>query len=212
MLYEREVVSVTQYLMVLWKYDLGDDLNPSEGDRPVALSALVKAEQLEGLQLTLRSKKLHGIYSRVWTDRATDAARSCKWLTDRKLAAKTEALVMALQDGVLHTNVYRAKITKDGTNPQCRLCEEETVAHILSTCQANRALYRQRHNKALFILLKAVLVELGILIPKYLKARGGSVQSGVEETKSVKVLVDQVICTERRMFERRPDLVVVWKS
>ncbi len=48
-----------------------------------------------------------------------------EWVRQGKLDAKTESLMMAAQDGVHHTNAYRARVQKMGNREQCRSCGEE---------------------------------------------------------------------------------------
>jgi len=48
-----------------------------------------------------------------------DYKRCHVWLTDGRVRAVTEALIVATQDGVLYTNRYQAVIVKNGTDPKC---------------------------------------------------------------------------------------------
>ena len=68
------------------------------------------------------------------------------------LGAKSECYLLAAQDGVLKTNVYRAKIFHEDVSPQCRMCEmEESTAHILAKCPIHFNLYKARHDKVLYL-------------------------------------------------------------
>ena len=68
------------------------------------------------------------------------------WLTNGRVRAETEALVVAAQDGV---NRYQAVILKNGTDPQRRVCRDgvEMIGHILTSFEAHTwSLIKERHD------------------------------------------------------------------
>jgi len=69
----------------------------------------------------------------------TDTEGFHAWVTDGWVRAETEALVIVVQDGAFHTSRYQAKVLKNGTDPQCRVCWNgvETIGHILSIGEAH---------------------------------------------------------------------------
>ena len=86
---------------------------------------------------------------------------------------------------------------------------EETLGHILSACPAHQwNLYKERHDRVLLQLAKAVLSHLGLPIPNDLTGKGGVAKPGVAWTGETRVLIDQEIPTDRSIKHRRPDLVV----
>ena len=60
----------------------------------------VKTEQLEELRETSSSKNIHGVYYKQCDD-SEDTSGCHIWLTDGRFQARTEALVVAAQDGVI---------------------------------------------------------------------------------------------------------------
>jgi len=46
------------------------------------------------------------------------------WLRQGKQRAKTEALVVAAQDGVIMTRAYQSRVLKKSVSPMCRKCHK----------------------------------------------------------------------------------------
>ena len=70
-----------------------------------------------------------------------------------RFRGRTEALIVAAQDGVVHTRTYRVRVLKewDCASESCRLSAQETLGHILSSCpQHAQSLYKERHNRILY--------------------------------------------------------------
>lgn len=63
-------------------------------------------------------------------------------------------------------------------------------------------------NEVLYQLVKAVASSLEVRIPNALRGPGGVLRPGTMGTRSKKLLINQVIPTERRVPHSRPDLVV----
>ncbi len=79
-----------------------------------------------------RGKKLHGPFRKT-----IELKGSFLWLTRGRFSARSEALIQAAQDGVIHTAAFRAHVLKRDCSPLCRWCSEssETVGHLLSACK-----------------------------------------------------------------------------
>ncbi len=189
-------IEEAKQVLVDYRADSGGSSTP---DGTVAMAgnkagAEMRARQTERLWRRLEAKKLHGVHARVLRQASTDRARS---VVEGKLQAETEALIVAAQDGVVRTNVYRAKILKEpGASPKCRGCErEESLAHVLSKCPVQRVLYDSRHDKVLYLLAKEVFTALKVPIPSNMTAPGGEMKRGVVSRKGLKILVDQSIPT-----------------
>ena len=186
-------------------------------------------KQLEEMQKKLRNKVVHGQFARYISGSLTnkgDAAHQCRreleregtdpkasvqWLREGQLDPETEGIIVAAQDGVTHTRAYCSRILKKPGPTKCRACGkgQETLGHILSACPVHMwTLYKERHDRVLFLLVKAICGSLGICIPATWSRQGGVATPAVLGTKSKKVLVDQVIPTDRPVTECRPDLYV----
>ncbi len=117
---------------------------------------------------------------------------------------------MIAQDGVTHTRWYHNKFVERGPT-ECRVCgtDVETIEHILGFCDGYLwGLYKERHDRILFLLVKAVMKSLGLTVPKAMSASGGVAAAGVWGPKGKQILVDQLIPTKRLIKERKPDLIV----
>ena len=125
-----------------------------------------------------------------------------------ELNAETDGIIVEAQDVVTHTRAYLARVIKD---PQalkdswCRMCNErdETLGHILSSCLSYKwSLYKERHDRLLFILAKAVMGALGITLPKGLQSAGGVAGQGVVQKGTTHVLLDQLIPSDQVLTAR----------
>ncbi len=131
-----------------------------------------------------------------------------EWLQKGTLAAETEAVVVAAQDGVINTRAYqvRAKVSQ-----QCRACltRTETLGHILAACPVYKwRQYKDRHDRVLLLLATAVMEGLELPIPGALTGVRGTARPGVYCTEERVVMVDQTSPTDKVIEERRPDLLV----
>ncbi len=155
-------------------------------------------------------KKMHGRQARLRASPGVDTEATNRWLSEGKLNAETEMIAIAAQDGVTHTRWYRNKFVKRGPT-ECRVCgtDVETIEHILGFCDGYLwGLYKERHDRILYLLVKAVMKSLGLTIPRAMSASGGVAAAGVWGPKGKQILVDQLIPTKRLIKERKPDLIV----
>ena len=200
---------LTQYQMA----SFGTDWLPPTTVVPLhRIMAELKAKQEKALEDRLRGKQIHGVYRRELESPGVDSKGSSRWLTDGLLMPQTEATIAAAQDGVIHTRAYKARVLRDSCPVECRMCGKgtETLGHILSSCEIhNFGAYKDRHDRVLFLLVKAVMQYLNLKPPKELTKPGGIVKPGVYGTKHREIRVDQVIPTMESIRARRPDLVVI---
>ena len=109
----------------------------------------IRAEQLSTLKSSLLSKPLHGKYATLLRSDSVDGSGSSKWL-QQHLHSESESTVIAIQDQVIATRVYEAKImNKSIPSLLCRVCgqAEETILHLLSSCPSLAvSTYLYRHN------------------------------------------------------------------
>ena len=89
-------------------------------------------------------------YPKRLQDGDVDEEESNRWLKSAGLKSETEGLIVAAQDQALKTKYMQAKIIKNGTDPNCRICGrfQETVDHIISGCpELAKTEYVHRHDK-----------------------------------------------------------------
>ena len=70
------------------------------------------------------------------------------------------------------------------------------------------SIYKERHDRVLYQLVRALSDNLGLKVPKQLRAPGGKIAPGVMGTSVKRLIIDQTLLTDREIFDRRPDLVV----
>ena len=88
-----------------------------------------------------------------------DKVSSLRWLTDGRIEAKTEALIIAAQDGIVRTNAYRYHVERAAVSDRCRVCKEheESVGHVLSACPRYRfTLYKERHDAIVYAVVRGL--------------------------------------------------------
>ena len=73
------------------------------------------------------------------------------------------------------------------------------MGHILSCSIHEFLVYMERHNRVLYLVVRAVLSSIGLKIPKELARPGGVAKPGVYGTKQQEVRVDQLIPTREKV-------------
>ncbi len=135
----------------------------------------IRSRQRTGLRDERMGKVIHRVFAAEIDKKGCDRAATCAWLVSGKFRAETEGLMVAAQDGTLHTAAFRHSVIKDGSDPTCRECGSaiESVGHILSACPGYFwSLYKNRHDGALDTLVGAVAKKLGIRMPRKVTALG----------------------------------------
>ena len=119
------------------------NVQPTEAEIGLSPTAAAKAIKnraksvgLTSLDEKWKQKPLHGKYPDRLAQPHVDVERTNQWLHSSGLKAETEGFLIAAQDQSLATNLYKAKIIKDGTDPLCRICKkaDESVDHLISAC------------------------------------------------------------------------------
>ena len=105
---------------VLRKYDIDVSLwspLPTDSPGPKSLVAELKALQMEKLKASLEGKVIHSVFYKETTKDDCDQKATHKWLQEGRLQSETESLIIAAQDGVIHTTGYRNRILKHHVRP-----------------------------------------------------------------------------------------------
>ena len=177
----------------------------------------LKAAQVVKFVGSLTAKPIHKVfYQQASSADGVDTEGTFAWLSDGRLRAETEGLVIAAQDGVILTNRYKHTVLGMGISPTCRVCREgdETIGHIVSSCKPHMwSLYKERHDRVIYQLLKAFARKLEVVVP-------GSIKWGVDgwhgvaalEGARAKIAVDLSVPTDRQLSDRRPDLILYLKG
>ena len=190
--------------------DLGlDDIsNLSSGQ----LKSTVCSAQREKLITTLCAKPLHGKFFNYIRSDNVHATRSFYWLK-YSLHSESESSIFAVQDQVLCTRVYQAKIMRSPVpSLLCRLCHEheETIQHVLAGCPVLASTsYLHRHN----MVARVVHWHLCKTFDFPLSANSWFSHQPlpVIENDDVKILWDFGLSTHMQVSCNRPDIVVFLK-
>ena len=164
--------------------------------------------QNQGLRQTVLGKRIHGAHAKEVSSDTTDKLATNRWLVDGKLDSTSEAVIVAAQDGVTHTNRYLHEVIGKSETPQCRLCGErkESIGHILSKCSNH---HKERHDRVLYLLVKMIILRaLGLRVPTVLFYSGGLARTGIYGTTPEVVKVDVPSPTDKTLQHTRPDVVV----
>ena len=149
---------------ILRQYDVFTDLEErvrSGESIPTTREGILqlKAAQVVKLVGTLTAKPIHKVfYQQASAAEGVDTEGTFAWLSDGRLRAETEGLVIAAQDGVILTNRYKHTVLGTGVSPTCRVCREEaeTIGHIMSSCKPHMwSVYKERHDRVIYQLMKA---------------------------------------------------------
>ena len=172
----------------------------------------LRQAQEEGLIESLEGKLIHGVFYKQCHADGWDQKASHGWLLDGRVQGRTEGLIVAAQDGVIHTCAYLARVLKKPVSPLCRGCRAsaETLGHLLSKCEPLQwTLYKERHDRVLYQVVLALMRKYSIKPPEWMKwSFSGWAGVGVLLGDQVKLVVDVSTPTERQLRERRPDLIV----
>ena len=95
---------------------------------------LLKEAQFDELTVSLERKIIHGVFFKQCQEEGWDTLGSHAWLLDGRVQVRTEAMIMAVQDGVILTRAFRSRVMGRAIFPACCVCKgaSETISHILS--------------------------------------------------------------------------------
>ena len=178
----------------------------------------LKAAQVVKFVGTLTTKPIYKVYyQQASSADGVDTEGSFSWLSDGRLRAETEGLVITAQDGVILMNQYKHTVLGMGISPTCRVCQEEdeTISHIMYSCKPHMwSLYKERHDRVIYQLLKAFARKLEVVVPDSIKwgVDGWHGMAALEGARATKIAVDLAVPTDRQLSDRRPDLILYLKG
>jgi len=188
---------------------LGDVLSFSSGQLKIA----VATSQREKLLDILYAKPLHGKFFTWVHSSAINPARSFRWL-QCSMHGESESSIFAIQDQVLCTRSYQAKIMRISVQSiLCRLCQEheESIQHLLSGCPVLASTsYLHRHNMVARVLHWHL--SKCFKLPLSVKYWYDHQPLPVVENSSVKLLWDFSLQTDIHVSSNRPDIVLFLKQ
>lgn len=200
---------------VLSRYGMPHLDTPECGDAG-SIGKMLKVKQFDQLVDELQDRVLHRSHFNTQSKADYDQDMSRLWLSDGRLRSVTEGLVCALQDGVVWTRAYRKGVLKHETTDRCRMCNKakETIGHLMSSCEKlTWTLYKSRHDRVLFQVVRSLASAFNLSIPNHLIwTTTGWTGVGVLENEKVKLTIDVSNPTIAVMTERRPDLIVYLKE
>jgi len=137
---------------------------------PVATTMMNQLKVVQAIKLvkSLRSKMIHGVYYENSLAPRINYEGCRAWLTDGRVRAEKEALIDAVQDGILYTNCYQVVVVKNGTDPKCQICRDgdKTIDHIPTTCEGHLwSLIKERHIWVVYRLVLALARSKGLVEP-----------------------------------------------
>ena len=173
----------------------------------------ISTAQWRKLYTTLCEKPLHGKFFNHTRSENINASRSFLWLK-HSLHSESESSIFAIQDQVICTRVYQAKIIRS-TVPSllCRLCSghEETIQHVLAGCPVLASTgYIEHHN----MIARVVYWHLCKFfnLPLSSDTWFSHEPLPVAENDVARVLWDFGLFTNIRIANNRPDIVVFMKQ
>jgi len=183
------------------------------GSTPGKLREALCAAQREQLLTQLCAKPLHGKFINWVRSDHINTAQSFRWLGG-SLHGESESTILAIQDQVLCTRIYQAKIMhRPVTTLLCRFCHarEETLQHLLAGCEALASnKYLERHNMVARVVHWHLCATFHI--PLGATSWYNHHPPPVVENEEVKILWDFGMITDLRVCHNRPDIVTFLKK
>ena len=178
---------------------------------PSRLKAVVKCAEQQVLLQQHEGKALHGVFYKHIEEQGLSRELTFSFLKSAGLKSETEGFILACQDGVINTLVYRSSVMNvDVPNTNCRVCQKspETLMHILSACSVHAvAGYIHRHNAALRVLYYHLRHSYGIDRSPILPYAPGDIESVVENERC-RIYWNYSFPTTRLLTATKPDIVL----
>jgi hypothetical protein len=181
---------------------------------PSTQKKAVRKAEVDMLQKEHLDKAMHSLYYKLLDSAGLDKERSFAFLKSSGLKSETEGFIMAVQDGVFNTLVYRRRIFNLDIDTRCRACHQkpETTMHLLSACPVYaRTLYIYRHNSALRVLYFYLRHKFRIDQDPVLPYAPGDIETVVENERC-RIYWNYAFPTTRLLEATKPDIVVLDKE
>nr|CAH7741340.1 unnamed protein product [Callosobruchus chinensis] len=179
---------------------------------PAQLKTHIKAAEVEFLLKLHKDKPMHGIFYKHLEEHGLSQQLTFSFLRSSGLKSETEGFIMACQDGVFNTLVYRSRVM--GVNvpdARCRACRQapETLMHLLSACRTYAGTaYVHRHNAALRVLYYHLRHSYGIDETPVLPYAPGDIESVVENERC-RIYWNYSFPTLELVQANKPDIVLL---
>ncbi|KAG5884670.1 hypothetical protein JTB14_033208 [Gonioctena quinquepunctata] len=158
-----------------------------------------------------KDKPMHGIFYKHIEDHGSSEMLTFAFLRSGGLKSETEGFIMACQDGVFNTLVYRCRVMGiEVPDTRCRACRgaPETIMHLLSACTAYAvSAYIHRHNAALRVLYYHLRHSYGINETPVLPYAPGDIES-VVENENCRIYWNYSFPTLKQIQANKPDVVL----
>lgn len=158
---------------------------------------------------------MHGLFFKHVQEMGLSTRLTFNFMTSAGLKSETEGFIVACQDGVLNTLVYRRRVMGvEVPDVTCRACKKkpETLMHLLSACQKYAvSAYIHRHNAALRVLYYHLRHVYGIDETPTLPYEPGDIESVVENEKC-RIYWNFAFPTIRPITATKPDVVLLDKE
>ena len=117
-----------------------------------SLSAKIKKEMRKNHQKSWLEKIQHGyLFKQREKISEFEKSETNAWLKNSTISSHVEGYICAIQEEEINTKLLQHKRSRDGTNPNCRLChrQRESIQHIIACCpKLSASMYLPiRHNE-----------------------------------------------------------------
>nr|CAI5831945.1 unnamed protein product [Callosobruchus analis] len=179
---------------------------------PAQLKTHIKAAEVEFLLKLHKDKPMHGIFYKHLEEHGLSEQLTFSFLRSSGLKSETEGFIMACQDGVVNTLVYRGRVMgMNVPDTRCRACRQapETLMHLLSACKTYAGTaYVHRHNAALRVLYYHLRHSYGIDETPVLPYAPGDIESVVENERC-RIYWNYSFPTLELVQANKPDIVLL---
>nr|CAH7735776.1 unnamed protein product [Callosobruchus chinensis] len=151
---------------------------------PAQLKTHIKAAQVEFLLKLHKDKPMHGIFYKHLEEHGLSQQLTFSFLRSIGLKSETKGFIMACQDGVFNTLVYRSRVM--GVNvpdARCRACRQARDSYASLVSLYAGTAYVHRHNAALRVLYYHLRHSYGIDETPVLPYAPGDIESVVENER-----------------------------